>query len=341
MPPVTARHLAFVLIILLLPSPAQAWFGWLDRLSGPGGFHSRQVELRLFCFGPDSPVPGLLRDLSETRVTTARFAADQNSERYEAARAAWLKFLSDYTVAVDSSAMFPRDAKTVIEDLYALIAKVDEQRRSRGLERGKEWVAAVEQLQTQLERTARAGIDAARMTTNNVGAVGVLWSFCSEKKERRLSVEFAASFYATFNDDPKWAGGQRIAFTTFMPGLSWHAISNPWYDVVDLGVSGGVYVFTSGAFPSFSGVVLQPYRLDFHAPSAWSTYLSSPRNWRKLPLGLATLVSFRHGYLLFPQGFKPDVFAAEGQRTPRLEAELVRTRVWFLNLEPLAKMMMN
>jgi len=32
--------------------PAHAWFGWFDRLSGPGPFKGLQLEARLVCFGP-------------------------------------------------------------------------------------------------------------------------------------------------------------------------------------------------------------------------------------------------------------------------------------------------
>jgi hypothetical protein len=48
------RRLGFVLICggilqLLTPAPAQAWFGWLDKLSGPGPFLTWDLEYRVFC----------------------------------------------------------------------------------------------------------------------------------------------------------------------------------------------------------------------------------------------------------------------------------------------------
>jgi hypothetical protein len=51
---------AFALVVfvqMLLPQRAEAWFGWLDELSGPGKFYGAQVDLRLACFGAREPVP--------------------------------------------------------------------------------------------------------------------------------------------------------------------------------------------------------------------------------------------------------------------------------------------
>ena len=36
---------------LILPAPAQAWWGWWDELSGAGPFRGLELETRLACFG--------------------------------------------------------------------------------------------------------------------------------------------------------------------------------------------------------------------------------------------------------------------------------------------------
>lgn len=42
--------------------PAHAWWGWIDELSGPKGFHGFQFELRTNCFGAkDSPIEKEIR----------------------------------------------------------------------------------------------------------------------------------------------------------------------------------------------------------------------------------------------------------------------------------------
>src|SRR6185436_12223722 len=41
-----------MLLVLLKPTPAQAWFGWLDEWSGPGPWLGQLYEVRVACFGP-------------------------------------------------------------------------------------------------------------------------------------------------------------------------------------------------------------------------------------------------------------------------------------------------
>lgn len=52
-----------VLSGLLNAAPASAWFGWLDSLSGPGRFRGDLYEVRLYCFGPESPANDLRRKI--------------------------------------------------------------------------------------------------------------------------------------------------------------------------------------------------------------------------------------------------------------------------------------
>ena len=47
---------AFVMVlVLLMPSPALAWFGWLDEWTGPGPWWGELYQVKVACFGP--PVP--------------------------------------------------------------------------------------------------------------------------------------------------------------------------------------------------------------------------------------------------------------------------------------------
>ena len=49
---------------MLSPAPAQAWWEWLDELSGPKGLKGPQFEARLACFGNELPA-GFVESLSE------------------------------------------------------------------------------------------------------------------------------------------------------------------------------------------------------------------------------------------------------------------------------------
>lgn len=50
------RRAAFAILVGLIlqvarPSPAYAWWGWIDELTGPKGFHGLQIDARMKCFG--------------------------------------------------------------------------------------------------------------------------------------------------------------------------------------------------------------------------------------------------------------------------------------------------
>jgi hypothetical protein len=47
--------LLLVVFILIAPSPAQAWWGWLDELSGPGRFWGAEFDFRLACLMQQAP----------------------------------------------------------------------------------------------------------------------------------------------------------------------------------------------------------------------------------------------------------------------------------------------
>jgi hypothetical protein len=44
-----------LIITMATPAPAEAWFAWLDRLSGPGPWYGLKVDVRALCFGAEIP----------------------------------------------------------------------------------------------------------------------------------------------------------------------------------------------------------------------------------------------------------------------------------------------
>ena len=161
-------------------------------------------------------------------------------------------------------------------------------------------------------------------------SVGVLWSFCSPTKIRRVSIDLGITDLRT--DDDRFAGGNRLRLTTMIPSVSWRVFDDTRYDVVDVGMGGGGYWFSSEGFASFSGIVLQPWRIDLHAPSSWSSKPHrSPKRWLAVP-------TLRLGQLLFPAGFETNAFNA-GPGTPagRIPGELVFSKSIFMNVEPLIR----
>jgi hypothetical protein len=140
---------------------------------------------------------------------------------------------------------------------------------------------------------------------------------------RLASIDVHARFVWR-EDDPDFANGERINLTTLAPAVTWNIAAGQRWDVVDYGVAGGVYWFTSKAFPSFRGAFFEPVRLEFHAPSfvrekKWAVFV--PRA--------------RIALLNFPAGFDTSRFAASPAVPPRIGRDWVRNYAVFFDLQPL------
>jgi hypothetical protein len=112
-------------------------------------------------------------------------------------------------------------------------------------------------------------------------SAGIVISFCRpQKKEvnkadadietyyaRRLSVDIATRFLSAKDDD--FAHGQPIDLTILEPSVSMNLLNRwPKWDFVDVGGGAGVYWFASTEFPTFSGFILDPARIEFHPTTA-------------------------------------------------------------------------
>jgi hypothetical protein len=197
---------------------------------------------------------------------------------------------------------------------------------------------AIQSVQTALTKVS-AHIHQADLATTALGATGVFWSMCSNDKTRRMSLEVGANFWRTTEESMDFAAGKSIRLTTLMPAISWRVFSDPRFDVLDAGIGGGAYWFTSEGFEGFSGIVLQPGRLDFHAPTRWNTFdlKTGPPFVRTLRVlaRLSALVNYRYAVTSFPAGFEANAFAGSLEHRKPIPAELIRTRSIFLNLKPL------
>jgi hypothetical protein len=85
------RRLCAMLIVCGLveavcPASAAAWFGFLDRLSGPGWFKGLQLEARLVCFGEDLKKNATFQ-AAITMTDEAR--RTPNADTWNKAREAW------------------------------------------------------------------------------------------------------------------------------------------------------------------------------------------------------------------------------------------------------------
>jgi hypothetical protein len=277
------------LVEAVCPTPAAAWFGFLDRLSGPGWFKGPQFEVRLACFGEDLKKNATFQ-AAITKTEEAR--RTPNADTWNEARKAW------NTVAT----VYPRWLR-------------DSDIQSTG--------------QTD-QVVAEQSMRVVESTLDAMTSVGVTWSACSSNIVRRASVDLGVRRWTT-NPDPQFAHNEVISLSTLVPSFSWRIIADPRLDVLDAGMGGGVYWFSSPGFKSFSGVILEPWRFDVHSPSSWSgKSWKDFRRWAALPV-------FRAGVVMFPGGFEAGDFEASGDQAHRISAELVPTYSFFVSLKPFVR----
>jgi hypothetical protein len=164
--------------------------------------------------------------------------------------------------------------------------------------------------------------------TERVGpTAGTIVSACRVKKgyARRMAVNLGARFMWA-DDNPQFANGQRISFTTLEPAVSFNLFSkHPDADFVDYAFGAGVYWFSSKEFPSFNGAFLEPVRIEFHP----STNMKQNHRWT------AAIPVVRLGMLMFPGGFETASFAAAPGVPPRISRDWAFNAGIFFDLEGL------
>jgi hypothetical protein len=355
----------FLLVSLMLsPAPAHAWWGWLDDLSGPGTFRGPQFEFRAMCFGPESEAKQLLGDLKNADALARKLIGGDESSTVSrqlaaadanAALDAWRQLIARLNA---TKRTFPvlnaEEVRKVSSSILAMAenqlvtlaaAPPPQQPPSIRDATGRATVPQTVQLAPAVSVQPRAVsmflndpeaklppmTAAVTRGISSIGSTGVFLSACSTDIKRRSSVDFGVNFWHADGAE-SFANGQQIRLTTLMPIFSIRVFTDPRFDVWDAGIGAGVYWFTSKGSDSFNGVVLQPARFDFHAPTLWSTYpLNSAKNWARR---IAAAPMFRISVMNFPAGFPPDAFAGTGQHHDRIGSELVKSWSLFFNVQP-------
>jgi hypothetical protein len=168
----------------------------------------------------------------------------------------------------------------------------------------------------------------ARERNRLFASAGVSFSACAMQKDltRRGAIGVTFRKMDTYGArKEQFAGGNTISLSTLTPMASWRPlfdVASGKYDYVDLATGAGVYWLASdgnlpGGFDAFSGVILEPIRVDLHAPS-----LSHRTGWK---WGLFAAASLRGGLAIFPAGFKPNAFGVtrEPAQSQRIRGEWV------------------
>ena len=320
-----ARRLGLMLALCLAieasaPAPASAWFGWVDRWSGPGKFWGLLYEMRLVCFGPDSGVADIVAAYERAQHSTRLVLASPQQGGVVPRNAVmdWQEALMALHAAqIRWNVPNASETTRVLGDVQRLLQQ-------------EVTIDVFQKLITDVDRVMRQAIEsrAAKMVT--IGATGVFWSACSDEKERRVSIELNVNDFHSFDNEnnDKFSGGTSIRFVTVMPSVTWRPFANQKADILDLGVAAGYYAFTSKGFNRVQGFIVEPLRVDVRAPSSWAAY---PRNDMRR---VASMFTFRAGLLTIPGGFNANAFA-RGSHIGPIEAEIVPTVGFFVNLNSL------
>jgi hypothetical protein len=294
---------ALLLCGLTLPAPAYAWWGWLEKMSGPSGLNGPQFEVRVLCFGDRHDEVQRAESLAAearrlTRIAEAEEAARRNPD-WRSAGDRWLDVATAWAVILDEP-----------------VPDVTSTGRERALD-----------LRSRAESRARRG----RAQLIATSSAGVMWSLCAPDRRRRLALDVSWGVWEN-DGDTGIANGEHVELQTLMTSVSWRLFPETKLDFFDLSAGGGAFWFSSQAFPSKSGVVVQPIRLTIRAPASWSAPPpDDPRRWLK---HLAAIPVFGIGLTVFPGGFEP----AELGTSTRIPRELLTTRYFFVNLEPLVQL---
>ena len=305
---------------------AELW-AWIKALSGPGPFRGTQIDVRLACLGAvkkEADPLQWVRDASErSEKLFAPYRAAQN-----------LKISDDLNKKVTALNATLREITEVTSDEELRLAAADAESLSDSLMPSGYKEAAA------LYRGVANNLRMERVRRGTYGiSTGVLFSACTGERST-APLTLGVSYRALTYTDPtgEYAGGNEMGLTTFGVAAMWRPINGVEHrksDWVDIGVAVSRYWFTNrgskpGSFSHFSGLMLEPFRVEIHAPSAVRNHPSFW--WASIPFVQFTGV-------VFPGGFPPNAFGPNlvGPKAERLPAEWTWGGNVFFDLTPVVE----
>jgi hypothetical protein len=350
-----------MLLQLVTPERALAWWENIEPWSGPGWWKGFDIDARLFCLVdnvPSDEVKGLVARMeknagrpgftalpakapekSEQLVTTASSEVmrwKETLDEWERILNQWQRFsgpIGDRVAALrqplaDLRTRADNSLDRVVPAAEAWIASpAARSAADEALKRAQQDATKAADEFQRASETIRRIVDRPRLVPSALP--GVIYSSCRLQDNERRRAAFDVGMRFVWTHDDRYAGGERINFTTIEPAFSWNVFDNPRYDFLEYGLGAGFYWVSSKAFPSFTGGFLEPVRFDFHFPTR---FVSKETMTRKI---IRSLV-FRHGYLVFPGGFEPDVFLADPSNPEthrRISRDWVRYYGIYLDIE--------
>lgn len=322
-----ALLVAVTLAYLLTPTPAYAWLGWLEELSGAGPWFLISIDGRLKCFGAPRDQVELALQLINTAAYATKLAAEASRVQGSAMDEVNLTVnrASDRATALIGTYKYldlptgarPRPVGNTnynVEILRAMVADASAAKAAVDKACGQgncdpwtiasnEWAAAIAGVQDFVDHPVRSQRSGEILLS---GGTGVRFSGCREKDNdyRIASFDLGGRIAYTQDSDPgeHFADGKPIWMFSIVPTLSWRPLfqllgprSN--LDWVDLGVGGGPYVIHSSGFDDFTGIVFEA-NVEFHVPP----------NWVRANRKLMWIPTVRYSRVGFLDGFDQNAF---------------------------------
>ena len=289
-----------LVIMIVTPAPAHAWFEWLDRLSGPGRWLGAKIDVRAFCFGERKPVQQLKARIDEATKNIYSLNV-RDTIAVETSRKEWESIVKELErVANELGIAGSMHARADVTWFFA-------PDRISKLERVSDDDV------TKLAGSALDDLDIIRNALVAMTAGGIFVSLCPEDQQRSFAIEFGSSWLWTGANE-QFADDHSIALKTFTVGLSYRLPLPPCGDVVDLGTNVGVASFSSKGFNAFDTLVVEPF-FDLHMPT--KSRVSSSKAARAL-----SRLTLRTSWVFFPKGFEAGDFGPLAGHISGSEANL-------------------
>jgi hypothetical protein len=304
------------LALVLTPARADAWFEWLDWLSGPGPWYGYKADLRVWCSGPRGDWKGM-RGLLDQAI------ADSLSTKPDIRLSAAAKWEQVFANLKKSNLALP------LTDPLKFASEIEGVRTALGLNQaGTQFnqelaPLAVVKIGEDLHRV----LDVFERGAASIASTGIFLSLCKNDRTRALAVEIGFSSLQAWSN-PAYAGDHSIRLNTISAGLSYRVPLPPTIDIIDVGANVGMYHFSSRGFKSFSGLMVEPVFIDFHGP----TKLVQAAGLKKL----GALLTVRLSLVMFPAGFDGAQFASVASKPAKISGrEATPSVTVFFNLTPL------
>jgi hypothetical protein len=311
------------------PARADAWFGWLDRLSGPGPFKGAEFDFRIVCFVEETPwTDAASMSVAAISIIKGRLTNHPALPRFKESLMELIDFddgkkganalpirqleTLDYWTGRIANAPLGLTAKEMISVAKGLGEAAG---KVRELESDPEVANALER--------AASSWRAATQPRVSVLPGSVAWASCSDNpknspslvlpgdvrhRDRKPSPSIVLNYrqlYANWgkSTDTPFAPGNKITLRVIEPKFTWPLSGR--FDFLEGQAGIGRYWFSSDGFDTFSGWIVEPVRFDVHFPARFG----DDRRWWVRGL---TAVSYSAGVILFPDGFPANAFNRAG-----------------------------